>query len=398
MSATRTRPESQLSHTVRLARHHLSDKLLRPRATAPDDIPAFPWRIDPGWLSAIICPEGTRITRIDYEPVSSGSSHRSRLRLSYEGPAAAELPESLFVKSTPTLKTRLQVGGTGAMRAEARFYREIRPTIDVRAPLGYYGASDRRTGRSLLLLEDMTRTRHVEFGDPRTVPIDRVRADSMADTLGTLWGGVAGTDRFQNDLRWVVTSEHLQDGLNRLVDYRRRVLVGVERSAELLPSVLLDRRDRLQDDLMRTFAMDRTKRLGLVHTDVHSRNWFVQDGRDMGLYDWAAPAQGDGTRDLAYALMSGLATEDRRAWERELVAQWADAASRASGTAIPADEAWESYRVQTLHGLCFWLYTIGAGAMQPDMQPEEVSRINLQRMGQAIEDLDTFGALDRLAR
>jgi hypothetical protein len=386
---------SQFAHTVRIARHHTADTLRRRRTVPVGEIPPFPWRISPEWMTAVLCPAGTRVTAFGYEEVSSGSSHRSRLLLDYEGPAAPELPASLFVKSTPTLRTRLHVGGTGAMRAESRFYREIRPTIDIRAPRGYFGASDRKTGRSLLLLEDMTRTRNVEFGDPRHVTVTRQRADSMVDTLGVLWGGIAGTDRFATDLRWVITSESLQEGLNRLVDYRRRVLVGIERSADLLPRVLLDRRDQLHEDLMRTFAVDRTKRLGLVHTDVHSRNWFVEDGRAMGLYDWAAPARGDGTRDLAYALMSGLTTADRRAWERELVAQWADAASRASGTAISADDAWDSYRMQTLHGLCFWLYTIGAGSLQPDMQPEEISRINLERMGHAIADLDTFRILDR---
>jgi hypothetical protein len=43
----------------------------------------------------------------------------------------------------------------------------------------------------------------------------------------------------------------------------------------------------------------------------------------------------------------------------------------------------------------FWLYTIGAGRLQPAMQPDEVSLANLERMTSMIDDLDSFEALQR---
>ena len=46
-------------------------------------------------------------------------------------------------------------------------------------------------------------------------------------------------------------------------------------------------------------------------------------------------------------------------------------------------------------GLAFWLITIGAGRFQPDMQPVEISRVNLQRMTHAVMDLDSFAALNK---
>jgi hypothetical protein len=113
----------------------------------------------------------------------------------------------------------------------------------------------------------------------------------------------------------------------------------------------------------------------------------------MGLCDWAAVARGQGPRDLAYALMSSLTIEDRRAWERELIDQYADTVASTSGTPIRASDVWSAYRHQTLHGLCFWLYTLGSGGLQPHTQAEEISRVNLGRMGQAVVDLETLALL-----
>jgi len=67
----------------------------------------------------------------------------------------------------------------------------------------------------------------------------------------------------------------------------------------------------------------------------------------------------------------------------------------AGGPALSFQEAWLAYRQQAFHGLVFWLYTIGAGRLQPAMQPDEVSLANLERMTSMIDDLDSFGALQR---
>jgi hypothetical protein len=99
--------------------------------------------------------------------------------------------------------------------------------------------------------------------------------------------------------------------------------------------------------------------------------------------------------DVAYALSSALTVEDRRAWERELITLYIDRLSAAGGPRLSADDAWLTYRQQPFHGLVFWLYTIGAGRMQPAMQPDEVSLANLERMTNMIVDLDSFDALER---
>jgi thiamine kinase-like enzyme len=130
-----------------------------------------------------------------------------------------------------------------------------------------------------------------------------------------------------------------------------------------------------------------------VHTDVHAGNWFVTADRRMGLLDWAAVARGQGPRDLAYALTSNLTLEDRRSWERDLADQYADTVATTSGRPVDRAQVWTCYRQQTLHGLYFWLYTLGRGLFQPSMQADEISRLNIARMAQAVADLDTLSSL-----
>jgi thiamine kinase-like enzyme len=375
-----------------VAARYASDRLRRPSPRTLEDVPATPAAITPEWLTLAVCADSAaKVTTTRYEHLSGGTTARGRLHVRYAGPpeAVADLPATVFVKSTPGFLTRLQVGATGGAEAEIRFYARIRPELPVPAPRNYFGKSDRRSGRSVLLIQDLA---DATFGDPRRVHIDRKRAEQLVDTLATVHASMLGSPRFAGDLRWVRTSLQVQQALNERVNFARRAQVGVDRAADLLPPALVDQRRRLHDSLMHSLALDAQHTIGLMHTDVHSGNWFLA-GAAMGLFDWSAVAKGRGTRDLAYALSSNLTLEDRRAWERDLVDRYANRFEELSGSDQDREDIWTSYRQQMLFGLYYWLYTIGGGRMQPKMQPEEISRINLSRMGQAVADLDTFAAL-----
>ena len=132
----------------------------------------------------------------------------------------------------------------------------------------------------------------------------------------------------------------------------------------------------------------------LLHQDQHAGNWFAAADGHMGLYDWQCIARGGWALDVAYAYMSNLTVEDRRAWERGLLEYYLEELRNHGGEPPPFEEAWLLYRQQVFHGLAFWLITIGAGRFQPDMQPVEISRVNLERMTRAVMDLDAFSALN----
>jgi hypothetical protein len=103
---------------------------------------------------------------------------------------------------------------------------------------------------------------------------------------------------------------------------------------------------------------------------------------------------GGPARDLAYAICSHLPTEDRRAWEHELLDRYRDElAARGVTTAPSKDELLLAYRRQVIYGTFAWLATIGRSPLQPKYQPDEISLANLQRLTQACADLATLDAI-----
>ena len=75
--------------------------------------------------------------------------------------------------------------------------------------------------------------------------------------------------------------------------------------------------------------------------------------------------RGGWARDLAYALSSHLVVEDRRAWERDLIARHGDRLAEA-GVAPPEPEAaFLAYRQCMTHAAWIWLGTIDATGYSP---------------------------------
>jgi aminoglycoside phosphotransferase (APT) family kinase protein len=374
----------------RVAALSVRDTVVR-RPAGPEDVPAGPWAVTPTWLTGVLCREGDPVvSAVHYRHLSSGTSDRGFLDVRYDGVPSARLPNSIFIKSAFSYRTRLQSGITGGLEGEARYYARIQPTVPVLSPRGLFGRTDRRSGRAVVLMEDIARSRSATFGDAVRRPLDRSHADALVDTLATLHGSLWESDRFTGDLRWVPTSSKVQQRLDALVDFPSRVLAGLRRAVDIVPSVLVDHGPDLHQRLLQALHSDEGGPTTLLHADVHADNWFTTPDGGMGLFDWTALSRGRGERDLAYALASALTVEDRRAWERDLVQRYDEKVAQASGRRPDRNAAWDAYRRQTLHGLCYWLYTIGRGRFQPQMQPADTTRVNVERLAQATADLETL--------
>ncbi len=77
----------------------------------------------------------------------------------------------------------------------------------------------------------------------------------------------------------------------------------------------------------------------MIHDDCHAGNvYFDKDGQP-GLYDWQLVRRGSWGYDVGYYLITVLAIDDRRAWERGVV------------TVPSAEQGWRHYRRQSAYGL-----------------------------------------------
>jgi len=382
----------------RIGAHVLYEHVRRPKPISLAEIPPSVEALTPEWLTAALCKgyPGAWVTEVSTSSGSDGSTTRRVLRIDYNDVGrAAGLPTSVFSKSTPKFTSRAVTVPAAALEYEALFYDRIRPGLDIDAPHGYYLAVDNRSGRSMFLMEDVAASRGVVFGDPTKHYIDRTRAEAIVSTLATLHGKLWESPRFAGDLAAVKDTVRWQIDVNDTIAFPKRTAIGFDRAEAVFPSVFRNRRNDIFAALMTSLELHGSAPTTLLHSDVHSRNWYLTPDGGMGLYDWQLLSRGSWAMDVAYALSSALTVEDRRAWERELITLYIDRLSAAGGPRLSADDAWLTYRQQPFHGLVFWLYTIGAGRMQPAMQPDEVSLANLERMTNMIVDLDSFDALER---
>lgn len=386
-----------VARMARVAGHVVHERLTRPVAHTASDVPTGPAAFTTEWLTAVLCRNtpGARVVGFNVADTSSGSTVRGRVELTYDAAGqAAGLPSSLWFKASPTFTTRMVTGLTGAARNEGLFYTRVRAGLNLLAPYGYHAGADAASCRSIVLLEDLARTRGASFGGPEERYVTRPMAESMARELAGYHAALWDSRRFAEDLRWVPSSLSWQQTVNAAIAFEKRTLIGIDRAADVSAPGFIEHRQDVWPAFMRSLKLNILGPQTLLHQDVHAGNWYTTTGGETGLYDWHCVARGGWALDVAYAFMSGLTVEDRHAWGRELLEYYLERLRAAGADGPGFDAAWLQYRQQTFHGLAFWLITIGAGRLQPDMQPVEISRANLSRMTAAVIDLGSFGALN----
>lgn len=370
---------------------------LRPWPIGADaTVPGRVEHVTPAWLNRVLRPTlgGARVESMSVERHSSGTSVRARIRLRYSATSDTKmLPATIFIKSAPTLVTRIGNGLSGTAPAEAGFYNELRPLFQLEAPYGYYSASQRRSYRAIHLLEDLVATRAATFCAPTTA-ISRQQADEMVDQLAQLHA--RGAKLELADRRrppWLRTYPQWWQATGAVSLIRRYHLRGQRRADEmgLTPHRLVGRGEHL----WRIFeaSVDAHKGLPrtLIHGDTHLGNWYITGAGRMGLCDWQCISVGNWSRDLSYALASALSVEQRRDWEDALIDTYLDRFAGAGGEAPPRPQAWELYRQQLPGALAMWTTTLYPPKFLPAMQPMETSAEMLRRILTAIDDHDVLG-------
>ena len=231
----------------RMAVHTIWDYITRPIAKTIDDVPWCAEAISSDWLTAVLCRgiKGARVTSVEICGGDQGSSVRRNLKATYnEEGKNAGLPEHLFCKTTPTVLTRLATGLSAA--GEARFYRQIRPELNIEAPICYHSAWDRNSGRSVHLFNDVVATKAACFCRWQT-PISRQQVEQIVDTLAAFHSRYYDSARFTSDLKWVRTVEDFFHAGERvgLRECHERAMMQAEASS-LQTSIAVELRFGLQ--------------------------------------------------------------------------------------------------------------------------------------------------------
>lgn len=378
---------------VEVSGHMLRERVRPVALRTRRDIPRDGLSLNVEWLTEVLCHEhpGARVTAFESGGGSVGTSTRTPLRVTYnDAGTAAGLPTQLFTKTTAAFRQRLVLGGGSVLHGETNFFSTFRPKVDMEAPLGYWGGVDDASWRSMIIMEDVAATKGAEF-IRATESLSRAEVEdvvaNMAAYHGTWWESP--------ELDVLKTPRDHYTNVANFMDMGGRAAVGMERAKSVIPPRLHGQADRMWTGTQRaldiaTDSMPRT----LLHGDSHVGQTYRTAGGRMGIADWQATLQGGWAWDFAYFVGSACDPEDRRAWERDLLAKYLRGLAAAGASAPSFDEAWLAYRQQLFYPYSAWAFTIGRAFYQPRMQPVDTCLVIIKRLATAIDDLDSFAALD----
>jgi hypothetical protein len=329
---------------------------------------------------------GAEVVGVATQPVGTGQVASSiRVTLTYapgaEGPATvvAKLPSD-----DPT--SRATSAALQHYLIETSFYRDLAPTLPVRAPGCHHVHHDPATDDFVLLLEDMAPAEQGDQIAGCSPDIAALAVEHLPLLHAPRWG-----DPALQAMPWL----------------HRTTPESAAFTGQLLLSLmeLFEQRyaDRVDDDVL-ALAHRVLARLGSA-TMADPSSWTVQHGDyrldnllfgaagggvPIAVVDWQTVVHGPGVSDLSYFLGAGLTTEDRRTHEQALVRQYHDA-MQAADVALEWDDCWLQYRRFSAAGLAM---AIGASGLvgQTD-RGDDMFVAMAQRHGRHALDLDVEAAL-----
>jgi hypothetical protein len=357
---------------------------------AASELPMSYEEITPAWLTAVLAGDRTGAEVVSHRlgDVDEGTSSRRRIFLEWnEAGVSAGLPGSVFCKSTMTLESRYLLGMNGGIAAETIFFRDVRAHLGIRAPHAYYSEFDPRSFNSFIILEDMAD--QVTFGD-YTMTLTEEQARDQLATLATVHARYQDSPALHTELAsWNDWEKYFTITVEK-AGFGPACERGFRQAEDVIPERLFARAQEIWPATLRGVLEHSTLPRTLIHSDVHLKNWYIDaDGR-MGLNDWQCSCKGHWGRDVAYVISTALGVEDRRRWERDLLAHYVDCLQAEGITDVTTDDAWTAYRHNLFSALAWWTGTLGQPPEAPDMQPPEASREFIRRMTHAIDDTDAL--------
>ena len=322
-----------------------------------------------------------RVDSVSVVDAEAGTSSRARLTLTGDG-----LPASVFVKlSAATAATRMLGELARLGETESRFYGQLAPVLGDGVPRAYGSAFDRVTGRYVVILEDMTVTpcRFADTLNPLTVDQMASLMEVLAGLHAAFWGKLSGKAGGGGEFGWLQAPSN--DPANLLTPALMKMSARKLADRTAIP---IETGRFLWDNYQRATEIVDEGTHTVLHGDSHPGNTYFRDGR-AGLLDWQVVRRGHASRDLAYTLVLGLPTADRRAAERDLLDVYRKSVVAAGGPDVDRDELWTRYRQAVTYAFVSPLTTAGLGGMQT----EAISLEGLRRAVAAIEDLETVAAL-----
>ncbi|MAT50951.1 MAG: aminoglycoside phosphotransferase [Porticoccaceae bacterium] len=271
---------------------------------------------------------------------------------------------------------------------EAQFYYFAQPHMTVPMAKSYYADwDDDGKGHGLVILEDL-----IELGGKFGHSLDDVGIDKfklVLDGLAHLHSDLWGSPLLQQ-WQWLPTS--MATPIDN--DQIRIMQTWIDKNLEeknfddVLPRHFKDNPGKLQVayDALAEWEHAQTTPLCINLGDCHQGNTYMRpDGTRIWL-DWQLVRKGRPWRDLTYMMIGSLTVDERRKYERELIAYYREQLLSRGVSGVPsADDIFENYRRWVIYGMQAWVANM-------DHWGQTGKPMN-ERFFTAGEDLETWKAL-----
>ena len=345
------------------------------------------------FLTAVLCERqpGVRVEHVRVveeahcDTGSASTAARAVLDLDYASGCDQGLPGRVILKTV-----LVRPGAPSAMyRNEVRFYRELRPELDIETPQAYASIFDEASHTFGVVMEDV-RLKQARFPNA-TQSMNHDEITHALGELSRLHARFWASPRLSRDLDWLWTAcsggffDFLQSAgfafIQSQIDvneHKQAVLARLGRSL-----------DDLWEHLWRAQEILSSEPTTLLHGDTHFGNCYLLPGGRVGLLDWQLMNRGRWAQDITYLMITALDTEYRRRHQRELLEFYLEQLRTHGVEKTPTtEEAWLLYRQTAIWGL-----VIGWLTCPTENYGERILRANLDRLVSALEDLETFATL-----
>jgi hypothetical protein len=344
-----------------------------------------PSAITPEWLTAALRSSGHDVNVVACwtEAVGTGQmAHNERIFLEYAGDPDGLAPTLVAKMPSPSAESRA-AGGSGAYRAETRFYLEVADQLNCVTPACHYGAISEDQTTFTLLLEDLAPKRQ---GDQI--------AGASADEIEAAVRNLAGLHAPMRNAALLDQIDWLVGGVgDQLATY-----------IEMATPAFIERyRSRLSDEdaaVLAAFAANvgnwiarRPAARTLVHGDYRLDNLMFEttpNGVAVAAVDWQTLSVACGGQDLAYLLGNSSSPDQRRAHEAPMLEVYREAMA-ALGVPLSAAEILDEYVYGTFQGPAITI--LGALAVGQTDRGDDMFMAMASRSCAQIRDLE---ALDRI--
>lgn len=366
---------------------------MTPTADEPDPAPVLEADdVTAEWLgtslvAAGLAPTGSQVVAFTAERIGAGKvGDNLRYQLTWAPPEAGP---ATVVGKFPSDDPASRMAGIalGNYDREVRFYRELAPTLAVRAPTCHRAELDEGSGRFSLLLEDLA---PAEVGDQLTgCSLDEAAA-AVAALVGLHAPRWADPTLARHEA-WLMPK--VVGGGELLAQLVGALVPGfVERYADALPAEVLVVVEQMGEALPRWMALPEGP-LTVTHNDYRLDNLLFRHAgstTEVAVVDWQTVGLGPGIADVSYFLGAGLLPHDRRDHEEQLVRDYGDALA-ASGVDVAFDALWREYRRSAPAGLVMAI--LASSVVGADERSDAMFCAMAERHAVQLADLDSLSLL-----